>query len=69
MKNDTISKLIGDEIYGDVVVGLENNLNDDSRILNLDKGLFDKIIKLTQIEKFAPKNQYFCNIYKELLDL
>lgn len=69
MKNDTISKLIGDEIYGDVVVGLENNLNDDSRILNLDKGLFDKIIKLTQIENFAPKNQYFCNIYKELLDL
>jgi hypothetical protein len=69
VKNDTISKLIGDEIYGDVIVGLENNLNDDSRILNLDKILFEKITKLTQITNFTPKNEYFCNIYKELLDL
>jgi hypothetical protein len=69
IKNDTISKLISDEIYGDVVVGLENNLNDDSRILNLDKELFEKIIKLTQMTNFSPKNEYFCNIYKELLHL
>jgi len=66
-KNEIISRLISDDIFGDVIVGLENNLNNDNRLLNLDKTLFNEIVKITKLTDFTPKNEYFCNIYYELL--
>jgi len=65
-KNEIISKLIKEEITGDVILGLENKLNDDSRLLNLTKQTFNKIIKLSQLDNFKVKNEMFCNLYYEL---
>lgn len=65
-KNNIMSEIIGENIYGDVFVGLENKLNDDERILNLDATIFEKIVKLCKSSDFKPKNSLFCNLYYEL---
>lgn len=67
-KNEVMSKLVGDTLYGDIVVGLENYLNDDSRILDLDSNTFKKIVDLSSDKHKYHKNlnTLFCNIFYEL---
>lgn len=68
VKNEILSKLIGDQMYGNIMVGLENHLNDDNRILSLNSSVFKKIINLCSCtdENFKPKNELFCNIFYEI---
>ena len=68
-KNEIISKLIKEDISGDVIIGLENKLNDDSRLLGITKDTFKKIIELTQNTNFKVKNGIFCNVYYELANM
>jgi hypothetical protein len=65
-KNNIVSELLGTDVYGDVIIGLENHLNDDNRILTMDTNIFNKILKFTKNKNFKVKNEYFCNIYYEL---
>lgn len=66
VKNEIASKLFNEDIYGDVFLGLENNSNHDTRILNLTSELFQKIIKLNTFD-YKHRNIHFFNIYYELL--
>ncbi len=68
VKNEIMSKLINDEMYGSIIVGLENHLNDDNRLLSLNSTVFKKILNLcSQVdEKFKPKNELFCNVFYEI---
>jgi hypothetical protein len=68
-KNEIVSNLINEDISGDVIIGLENKLNDDSRLLGLTSETFKQIIKLSKNNKFKVKNEIFCNIYYELSHL
>ena len=65
-RNNIVSELLGTDVYGDVIVGLENHLNDDSRILTIDSSIFTKICNFIKNKNFKIKNEYFCNIYYEL---
>jgi hypothetical protein len=66
--NEKVSYLINTKFYGDIILCLENNLNnDESRILDMSVELFTKILKLKSIPNFKPKNKYFINIFNELL--
>lgn len=65
-KNDVISGLMDMDVYGDVIITLENHLNDDSRLLDITPELFNKILDNKQ-KNFTMKNKYFCNVYYELL--
>lgn len=64
--NSIISSILKDNIYGDVLVCLENHLNDDSRILDLNIETFNGIIKIMSKKNFEQKNKLFCNIFYEL---
>lgn len=64
--NNKISKLFGNNFYGDILIGLENNLNDEERLLDIDDILFSKIEKIFSNQKFNRKNELFCNLYYEL---
>ena len=68
-KNSVMSKILKDDVYGNVLVGLENHLNDESRELDLNINVFDKIQKLVSMKSYKRKNKYFCNIYYELASL
>jgi hypothetical protein len=68
-KNQIMSDILNTDIYGDVLVGLENNFNNSDDILNLNKNLFIKIIEVLsdKTNKKHIKNKHFYNIYYELL--
>jgi hypothetical protein len=65
--NAIMSKLLNEQVYGNVVVTLETYLNNDERLLNLDVLLFESIMKTISIPNFVPKNKHYFNIYHELL--
>lgn len=68
-KNDIMSKIMNDEVFGDSIICLENNLNDDSRILSINSDLLTKILKYLSNTNHSNKNKVFCNIYYELCDM
>jgi hypothetical protein len=65
VKNDMISNYIKEDIYGDVILGFENKMDNDERLLNLTVDLFKKIYALTN--EFRVRNKNYCNVYYELL--
>lgn len=65
--NQIMSKLLNDNVYGNVIVTLETRLNNDERLLNLDQTLFQLIMNTIQNPNFVPKNKHYFNIYHELL--
>lgn len=65
MKNSYVSKIIQNDVYGTAIVGLENHLNNDNRILELSSYTLEKIKKLFT-DKYVSKNKMFCNIFFEL---
>lgn len=65
--NHTMSRLLGEQVYGDVIITLETNLNNDERLLNLDTKLFQLILETISNPNFVPKNEHYFNIYYELL--
>lgn len=66
-KNKFVSELLNIEVYGDVIIGLENSLNSDTRILSLTTSLFENLCKFIRDadKNFKMKNQNICNIYYE----
>lgn len=67
-KNEIMSCLLSEDICGNTFVGLENHLNDDSRILPLNINMLHKIIKFIKTKNHKQKNSFFCNIFYELSD-
>lgn len=67
-QNNIITKLLAENAYGDSYIGLENHLNDDTRILPLDIVMLNKILKLLDDKNFKLKNGIFCNLFYELSD-
>ncbi len=65
-KNEIMSKLLSENISGTSYIGLENHLNEDSRIMSLDTTMVNKILKFMSTTGFKQKNGIFCNIYYEL---
>jgi hypothetical protein len=67
-KNEIISKLINHDIYGNAIVFLQSNFdNDTDTFLDLDLDLFNRLFDIiTNNKKIKRKNGYFFNIYKEL---
>lgn len=70
VKNELISKLIGHDIYGNVVVFLQSNFdNDTETFLDLDIDLFQRLSEtIIGGKKIKRKNGYFFNIYRELFN-
>lgn len=68
-KNERVSNLFGVDFYGDILIGLENNLNDDDRLLDIDDVLFNKIEKIFNKSNPNTKNKLYCNIYYELFNI
>lgn len=73
-KNEIVSELLStpnnqETITGDVIICLENILNDDARILSMNKELFNKLRTFIKTIKpdFVPKNKFICNLYYELM--
>jgi hypothetical protein len=66
-KNDKMSCLLQHDIYGDAIIFLQNNSdNDTDTIINLNKDLFNKIYNVVvNKQRLQRKNQHFFNIYKE----
>lgn len=66
-KNENMSKLINYDIYGDAIIFLQNNSdNDTDTIINITKELFDKIYDvIVNKKKIKRKNIHFFNIYRE----
>ena len=65
-KNDIMSKLLSENICGTSYIGLENHLNEDSRIMPLDTTMINKILNFLSTKNFKQKNGMFCNIFYEL---
>lgn len=67
-KNETMSNLVQHDIYGDSIIFLQNNSdNDTDTIINLNKELFEKIFDIiVNNKRLKRKNNHFFNIYKEL---
>jgi hypothetical protein len=68
-KNEVISKLIGHDIYGNAIVFLQSNFdNDTETFLDLDSDLFNRLFDIiTNGIKIKRKNGYFFNIYREII--
>lgn len=69
VKNETMSKMMGSDVYGDVLVGLENSQNNDSRTLSLTSKTFNKLVNFFDKLKnntYKPKNRLYCNIFYEI---
>lgn len=65
--NPIMSKLLNDQVYGNVIITLETRLNNDERLLNLNTTLFQSIMNTIKNPNFVPKNKHYFNIYHELL--
>ena len=68
-KNEIMSKLLEEIVCGNCYVGLENHLNDDTRILSCNSDIIKKILKFMETKDYKIKNPHFCNIFYELNDL
>lgn len=66
-QNQIMSKLLNDNVYGNVIITLETRLNGDERLLNLDSKLFEVILNTISNSKFVQKNKHYFNIFYELL--
>jgi hypothetical protein len=64
-KNEMASLLIDADVYGDIIINLQNILNDDKRILYVNKQLIINIINSIKEKKSKAKNLNFFNIYYE----
>lgn len=66
-KNNIISKILGDNIYGNVFISLADDNPNSSRNINLTKDLFNKIMNSTKnlSQNMVRKNKNFCNVYLE----
>jgi hypothetical protein len=64
-KNIIMSEILRDNIYGDIIISIENVNDDDTRILNLTTPLFNNIYKCIQSKIFKRKNHHYFNIYYE----
>jgi hypothetical protein len=67
IKNDIASLLIGDDIFGDVILNCQNVLNDDTRILYTNKKLIINIINGLKSKNLKSINKNLFNIYHEFL--
>lgn len=67
-KNERLTELFQQDIYGDAILFIQSNVNQDSEsILNINSDIFNKIHKtITKKEKIRHRNKYFFNLYKEL---
>lgn len=66
-KNIKMTNIVGYDIYGDVFVGLEDNIQNDM-IIDMTPNLFSNIYNiLTENKKVRRKNHSFFNVYHELL--
>lgn len=66
-KNTIMSEIIRDDIYGDVIISIENTYDDDNRILNLTLPLFTKMYDCIKSKIFKRKNINYFNIYNEFM--
>ena len=64
-KNTMMSEILRDDIYGDIIVGIENSLDDDTRMLNVSINEFKKIHACIQSKIFKRKNMHYFNFYYE----
>lgn len=65
--NEVMTKIIGNDIKGDVIVCLENHLNEDKRMLPLNVQTFKNIVNYISKGKNTIKNNLFTNIFYETL--
>ena len=67
-KNETLTKIINEDVYDDAIIFIESNANDgNDTILELDEILFKRINDLlTSGVKKRLLNIHFFNIYREL---
>lgn len=65
IKNEVASSLIGDDIFGDVIINCQNVLNDDTRVLYTNKKLIINIINCLKSKKINTNNKNIFNIYRE----
>lgn len=66
-KNNIMSELLKDDIYGDIIINLENSLDDDHRILNTNSDLFLNMYNCIKSKVFKRKNNLYFNIFYEFL--
>jgi len=66
-KNDILSNMTGNDIYGNVLIFLQNNTNNDNdRILPMNMNFFDKLYTAIKNKRqIKMSNEYFFNIFKE----
>lgn len=66
-KNETMTNLLQHDIYGDAILFLQNNSdNDTDTVIDLNVELFNKIYDVVvNKHRLQRKNQHFFNIYKE----
>jgi len=69
-KNEMLSSLLGHDVFGDVIIYVQSNMNDDREsVMYIDKCFFKNLLKYLSMESLPhPKNKHFYNIYKEILD-
>lgn len=67
-KNEMLSQLLNENIYGDAYIYFKSNTEfDKESILDIDTVLFKKIYNLhTNPRKIKREHEYFFNIYREL---
>jgi len=68
-KNEFVSDLIKHDMYGDVIIYMESNFEDENRemLMDLNCDLLKKIHDVIKNNKrIMRKNPYFLNIYKEI---
>lgn len=67
-KNEIMSNLLQHDIYGDSIIFLQNNSdNDTDTVIDLNKELFEKIFDIVvNNKKLKRQNPHFFNIYREL---
>jgi len=66
-KNNIMSELLKEDIYGDIIINLENSLDDDHRILNTNTDLFLKIYNCIKSKVFKRKNTLYFNMFFEFM--
>ena len=67
-KNEIMSNLLGTDVYGNVLVGLENNRDNNDMIIDLDAALFRRMVAALEVSRRELKNRNFFNVYYELSD-
>jgi hypothetical protein len=70
-KNEQLSKMLGSTFYGNAIIGIQDKLNKIQRTMDIDTKLFLQIIEKINIlsKDPEPKNNDFCNIYFEIMNV